>query len=69
MIIMDIAAGLTSPLPPSDLSTETSLNGSNTAPTAAGVACDEVETVLSLVEFGIGTSTSLASDVFDWMAR
>lgn len=64
IIIMNIAC-LTRPLPPSHLSTETGLDGSDTAPTTAGVARDEVETVFSLVEFSIGASTGLAGDVFD----
>ena len=65
---MDID-GLTRPLPPSDLSTETGLDSSYTAPTATRVARDEVEAVLSLIEFSIGASTGLAGDIFDWMAR
>lgn len=48
-----------------DLSGETSLDGSDGTSGAARVACDEVETVLSLVEFGIGGAASFASYVFD----
>lgn len=62
---MKIACLTLLPLPSSDLSTETSLNGSDTAPTTTGVASDEVKTVLSLVELGIGTSAGFTGDVFN----
>ena len=48
-----------------DLGRETGLDGSDTTSRAAVVASNEVETVLSLVEFGVGGFTGFASDVFD----
>ena len=45
---------------------ETGLDGSNGTSGAAAVAGDEVESVLSLVELGIGAAAGLAGDVFDY---
>jgi hypothetical protein len=47
-----------------DLGRETRLDGSHTATRSARVAGDEIQSVLSLVEFGIWRSAGLASDVF-----
>lgn len=53
-------------LPPTDLATETGLDGRDGTTRAARVAGDEVETVLSLVQFRVGASAGLAGDVFNW---
>lgn len=50
--------------PLADLGRETSLDGSNTATRATGVAGNEVQSVLSLVEFGVWRSARLASNIF-----
>jgi hypothetical protein len=47
------------------LATETGLDGCDGAPTATGVAGHEIETILSLVQVGIGTAAGLAGDVLD----
>ena len=57
-------ARLTSTLAAADLSTETSLDGGNGTTRTTGVAGDEVQTVLTLVELGIGAATGLACNVF-----
>lgn len=57
---------LTSALSAADLSTETSLDGGDRTARSARVAGDEVQTVLSLVELGVGAAAGLAGDVFDW---
>ena len=49
-----------------DLGRETSLDGGDGTARAAGVAGDEVESVFTLVEFGIRRAAGLAGDVFDW---
>ena len=56
---------LTLTLSAADLSTETSLDGRDGTTRSARVAGDEVQTVLSLVEFCVGAAAGLASDVFD----
>jgi len=48
-----------------DLGRETGLDGSDGTPGTAAVAGDEVQSVLTLVELGIGAAASLAGDVFD----
>lgn len=47
-----------------DLSRETGLDGSHTSSRTAGVACDKVQSVFTLVEFCIWRSAGLASDIF-----
>ena len=56
---------LTSTLSASDLSTETSLDSGNGTTRTARVAGNEVQTVLTLVQLGIGAAAGLASNVFD----
>ena len=58
---------LTLSLSASDLATETGLDSGDGTTGSAGVAGNEVQTVLTLVEFGVGTAASLASNVFDWL--
>jgi hypothetical protein len=48
-----------------DLSTETGLDGCDGSSGSARVAGDEVQTVLSFVEFGVGASTGFAGNVFN----
>lgn len=48
-----------------DLGGETSLDSGNTSSGAAVVTGDEVKTVLTLVEFGIGGFAGLAGDILD----
>jgi hypothetical protein len=48
-----------------DLGRETSLDGSDGTSGTAAVAGDEVQSVLTLVELGIGAAAGLASDIFD----
>jgi hypothetical protein len=48
------------------LGRETGLDGSNTSSGTAGVASDKVQSVLSLVEFGIWGSAGFAGDIFHW---
>lgn len=47
-----------------DLGRETGLDSSNTTARSAGVASDEVQSVLSLVEFGVWGSAGLAGNIF-----
>lgn len=49
-----------------DLGGETSLDGGDGTARSTGVAGDEVESVFTLVEFGIRRTAGLAGDVFDW---
>lgn len=49
-----------------DLCGETGLDGSDGTSGTAAVAGDEVQSVLSLVELGIGAATGLAGDIFDY---
>lgn len=56
---------LTLTLPAADLSTETVFDSSDRPSGTAGVASNEVKTVLSLVELGVGAAAGLAGDVFD----
>lgn len=49
-----------------DLGGETGLDGGNTTSGAARVASDEGQTVLSLVELGIGRFARLARNVLDY---
>lgn len=58
---------LTLTLSAADLSTETGLDSSDGTTRSARVAGDEVQTVLTLVEFGVGAAAGFASDIFDWM--
>lgn len=51
-----------------DLGGETSLNCGDTASRAAVVACDKVETILTLAEFGVGRLARLAGHVLDCVA-
>jgi hypothetical protein len=51
--------------PLANLSRETGLDGLDRTTRAAVVACDEVETVLALVELGIGGFASLARNVLN----
>lgn len=51
-------------LPLADLGRETSLDSRDGTPGTAGVAGNEVETVFSLVELGVGGSARFAGDVF-----
>lgn len=60
---------LTGTLSAADLSTETCLDGRDRTARTAGVASDEVQTVLTLVQFSIGAAASLAGDVFNWISR
>lgn len=48
-----------------DLGRETGLDGGDGTSGTAAVAGDEVQSVLTLVELGIGAAAGLASDVFD----
>jgi hypothetical protein len=48
-----------------DLSTETGLDGGDRTTGTAGVAGDEVQTVLTLVEFGVGAAAGFAGNIFD----
>lgn len=48
-----------------DLCGETGLDGSDGTSGTAAVAGDEVQSVLALVELGIGAAAGLAGDVFD----
>ena len=48
-----------------DLCGETGLDGSDGTSGTAAVAGDEVQSVLTLVELGIGAAACLAGDVFD----
>jgi hypothetical protein len=48
-----------------DLGGETGLDGSDGTSGTAAVAGDEVQSVLTLVELGIGAAAGLAGDVFD----
>jgi hypothetical protein len=48
-----------------DLGRETSLDGSDGTSGTAAVTGDEVQSVLTLVELGIGAAAGLASNVFD----
>lgn len=63
--IEEKATSLTLSLSPTDLSTETSFDGSDGTTRSARVAGDEVQTIFTLVEFSIGTAAGLAGDVFD----
>lgn len=56
---------LTDTLSAADLGSETSLDSGDRATGSTGVAGDEVETVLALVELGIGAAAGLAGDVLD----
>ena len=47
-----------------NLGRETGLDSSNTSSGTAGVASDEVQSVLSLVELSIWRSASFAGDIF-----
>lgn len=47
-----------------NLGRETGLDCSNTSSRTAGVACNEVQSVFSFVEFGVWRSAGLAGDVF-----
>ena len=49
-----------------DLGGETGLDGSDGTSGTAAVAGNEVQSVLSLVELGIGAAAGLAGDVFDY---
>lgn len=49
-----------------DLGRETRLDSRDRAAGPARVAGDEVETVLALVELGVGRAAGLAGDVFHW---
>lgn len=48
-----------------NLGRETSLDGSDGTSGTAAVAGNEVQSVLSLVELGVGAAAGLASNVFD----
>lgn len=56
---------LTSTLAAADLATETGFDGGDGTTRSTGVASDEVQTVLTLVELGVGAAAGLAGDVFD----
>lgn len=58
---------LTLTLSAADLSTETSLDGGDGTTRAARVAGDEVQTVLTLVELGVGAAAGFAGNVFDYI--
>jgi len=51
-------------LPLADLRGETSLDCSDTASGTAGVAGDEVKSVLTFVELGVWGSAGFAGDIF-----
>jgi hypothetical protein len=57
---------LTSTLAAADLATETGLDGGDGTTRSTGVAGDEVQTVLTLVELGVRAAAGLAGNVFDW---
>lgn len=67
--IEEQASSLTLSLSATDLSTETSLDRGDGTTGSTGVAGNEVETVFTFVEFGIGTAAGLAGDVFDCRLR
>jgi hypothetical protein len=48
-----------------DLSTETGLDGGDRPTRTAGVAGNEVQTVFTLVEFGVGAAAGFAGNIFD----
>lgn len=48
-----------------DLCGETGLDGSDGTSGTAAVAGDEVQSVLTLVELGVGAAAGLAGDIFD----
>jgi hypothetical protein len=52
-----------------DLCGETGLDGSDGTSGTAAVAGDEVQSVLTLVELGIGAAAGLAGDVFNYWDR
>jgi hypothetical protein len=64
---LDISLYLTLSLSAADLATETGLDGGDGTTGTARVAGDEVQTVLSLVEFCVGTAAGFAGDVFDYL--
>jgi len=47
-----------------DLGRETGLDGSNTSSRAAGVAGNEIQSVLSLIEFRVWGSAGFAGHIF-----
>lgn len=51
-----------------DLGTETGLDGGDGTTGSAGVASNEIQTVLSLVELGVGAAARLACDVLNNIA-
>ena len=63
------ASPLTDTLSAADLGSETGLDSSDRATRSARVASNEVETVFTLVEFGVGAAAGLASDVLDNVLR
>jgi hypothetical protein len=56
---------LTNTLSAADLGPETGLDSGDRATRSTGVAGDEIQTVLSLVELGIRAAAGLAGDVLD----
>lgn len=64
--IEEQATSLTLSLSATDLSTETSLDGRDGTTGSARVAGNEVETVFTLVELGVGTAAGLAGNVFNY---
>lgn len=63
-----ISIHLAHTLSAADLGTETGLDGGDGTTGSAGVASNEIETVLSLVELGVGAAAGLACDVLDNIA-
>jgi len=57
--LLDLALSL------ADLSRETSLDGSDGTSGTAAVAGDEIQSVLALVELGVGAAAGLAGHIFD----
>jgi len=56
---------LTSTLAATDLATETSLDGGDGTTGSARVASNEVQTVLTLIELGVGAAAGFAGNIFD----
>lgn len=56
---------LTLTLPAADLSTETGLDSGDGTTGTTGVAGNEVKTVFTLVELGVGAAAGLAGNVLD----
>jgi hypothetical protein len=58
---------LTHTLSAANLGTETGLDSGDGTARSTGVASDEVQTVLTLAEFGVGATAGLAGNVFNYI--